>query len=122
MDSRFRFWTNVLNCKSQNTTLILDSPTEEEKVFIKENPLCKFIFLGSSDIDGNNIIIKPKVFAPGILKHINFCLYRGNEADILFPILSSGISIIKDINKTLNTQEKLERVNNFEAAKEFDKK
>ena len=122
MDFRFQYWKNVLGCRAQNTTLILEELNNEEKEFIKNNQLCKFYFFDNPEIESNNIVIRKRLFIPGALRDINYCLYRGNDAEILLPVLSSGITIINNIEDTLNLQEKLERVNNFEAAKEFDKK
>ena len=114
---RTQYWKNVLTYnKSQTTVLILEKLSEEEIKFIENNKLVRFLVVNQdNDLNSNNVLYVRESYSPDNLKNINYCFYRGNDKNVLFPVLSSGISIIDDLSK-IGEQTSLERIDNFELA------
>lgn len=114
---RTQYWKNVLTYnKSQTTVLVLEKLSEEEIKFIENNKLVRFLLVNQdNNLNFSNGLYVREGYSPDNLKNINYCFYRGNDKNVLFPVLSSGISVIDDLSK-IGEQTSLERIDNFELA------
>ena len=114
---RARYWKNVLNYnKQQISVLVLEDLSDGDISFIEDNKLVRFLLVDqSSGLNLNNVLYIREGYLPDDLKNINYCLYRGEEKNKIFPVLSSGISVIRDFSE-IGEQTSLDRINNFELA------
>lgn len=114
--NRADYWKNVLNYnRNQIVCLILEELSEKDYEFIKDNFWINFIIYAKPvDISLKNLTFKngELEFSPDDLKNINYALYRGEDKNIIYPLLASGITIIKEFC-SLEVQESIERVDNF---------
>lgn len=114
--NRADYWKNVLNYNhNQIVCLILQELSEKDYEFIKDNFWINFVIYAKPvDINLKNLIFKngELKFSPDDLKNINYALYSGEDKNIIYPLLASGITVIKEFG-LLETQESIERVNNF---------
>ena len=115
------YWPNVLNYdKTKLHILCLKSHlTWMELEYIKNHPYHEYIFFDSRyRLNFNHVLYRQEDFSPQGLKNINFCLSDDSNIKEREVLLASGISIIHDFEQ-IKTQDSLERINNFEKAKDL---
>lgn len=117
--NRMDYWRNVLSYnKTRLSCLILEDISDEELEFIEDSFWVDYIYYPTATPLYNirNLYLKggELSFTPQELKNLNYALYRGDNKEILAPLMASGITIIKDIKQSLNEQTSIERVNNFD--------
>lgn len=115
------YWPNVLNYdKTKLYILCLKSRlTRAELEYIKNHPYHEYIFFDFRHrLNFSHVLYKQEDFSPQGLKNINFCLTDDSNIEERGFLLASGISIIHNFEQ-IKTQDSLERINNFEKAKDL---